>query len=63
MEIYLEIFLYNIIDVHVLYRLVVVVGDLNCCYGRIDSAYEEEEEVESVSEHCCCMSYVISHVT
>ena len=32
------------------YRLVVVVGDLNCCYGRIDSAYEEEEEeAESVS--------------
>lgn len=34
------------------YRLIVVVGDLNCCYGRIDSAYEEEEEIESVSEHC-----------
>ena len=30
-----------------------MVGDINCCYGRIDSAYEEEEEeeAESVSEH------------
>jgi len=30
-------------------RLVVVVGDLNCCYGKIDSAYEEEEQTEPVS--------------
>lgn len=28
-----------------------MVGDLNCCYGRIDSAYEEEEGTKSVSEH------------
>lgn len=31
-------------------RLVVVVGDLNCCYSKIDSAYEEEEQTESVSK-------------
>ena len=36
-----------------------MVGDLNCCYGKIDSAYEEEEETESVSATLSikCMYY------